>query len=330
MKIFLLILTLVILGCNEPKKFHYDDIPDILENTIPSKSEDLFLNLNLQILPSNKKYILQIVGSDTINILEYDNKNRLIFKLYRQYVHETWNDFYITMIEGHIYDNDILTKTIFLHSNADFVEYNYSYKSNLLEKVLVYEKSFPSVNNNENWKIKYLTNFKQLHSFMDSFDIHNKENLTTELSRTYNENIVTEKRRNLKEKNTIVLNRMVFNEETKKLEYQTSPQTMFIYDENLILKSKIKTEYKDTNIIISKYYYSHDTIDVLEYIESIPFVKRKLVNNNIVYFKYIRNLDTSNYEENLYECDKYGLPCKTTIKNTYEKDSIINIKTIYK
>jgi hypothetical protein len=329
MKIYIVILLIFCFGCNHKKDFNYQNLPDILENVFPSKTEDMFLNLNLEKPIKGISYIIQIIGNDTINIVQFDNQGRLTLKLYRQYVGEFWNDKYVTMVEGHIYSENKIKKSYFLHSNANFSEYHYSFSDNLVSKIKVYEKEFNGMNNNSNFKIKHISNLRELEQVAIEHNLNNEKYFSYSIERNYNGNIVTETRKNKNEKKSIAVDQFIFDNETKKLIFQTSNSSMFTYEKEK-LNSIVRHEYNDTAIIIKKFNYNLDTTFITEICNGEHYWYTNTVNSNAIYFKSLRNFDTSNCEINIYECDKYKIPLRVTIKDTYEKDSIINIKTIYK
>lgn len=138
----------------------YDDV------MITSNSYNLPYNVNFtkETLPKGLKRFEQKQKNEFLNILEYDNQGNLIFKYYRQFVNETWNGKFLTIIERNFYNNkNQLTKTIVLNSNTGSSENEYYYDSeeNL---ILIKIKGLPADGNNNNpWR--YIENLVNSNDF---------------------------------------------------------------------------------------------------------------------------------------------------------------------
>ncbi|UOQ70097.1 hypothetical protein [Hymenobacter cellulosilyticus] len=81
-------------------------------------------------IPDTLRQVVQFGDGVLLNVIEYDQNRRLIFKYYKQYVGEFWNGHYITMITANVYDEEgYLIRRYDLHSNAGlkvtYYEYNW-------------------------------------------------------------------------------------------------------------------------------------------------------------------------------------------------------------
>lgn len=325
----LIILILFLDSCIRKEKFKYNGLPDILYDEIPSLTNDMFLNLQIDSisLPKGYKKIIQTIANDTINILEFDNQKRLLFKQYRQYCSEFMRDKYITMIEAHIYKDNKVVKTISLHSNIGYAVYKYDYKDCNIVSVSKYEKG-SSNNNNPYWFIKHINDMDSLLAFIEDKKIDEKQNLEFKIKRKYNDYTVEEYYKNRTMKDYYLRNIFVFDPDTRLLMYSNYPKKIIGYS-GLKIKSRVQEGSYDNEFTISKYSKIRDTDFIQEYSYGKLCCIEKIFKNNTSYFKYYREFDTTNFVEHSYQLDKYGFPKQVRIFETFGADSIINLTTKY-
>lgn len=330
-RVSIVILFIFFLSCKEQDSNDYKNLPHILNGQIPSLTEDMFLNLMVDSsnLPNNCNYIVQTKGEDTLNIIEFDDKKRMIFKSYRQFVFGNWNGKYLTMIEGHIYENNILKKTYYLHSNCGFKFYKYFYKNKKISNIKEYELNLrDEVNTNPYDYINHIFNINQLIKFTEKIGLDKKSKQISETKREYLKSIVQEYFKRKKTDTFSFSNTFLFDNETKNLIYTKYPNQLLRYNSKNKLSSKISKEIYQEDYYTTKFENIQNSLLVTTLYNGKPFMYRVFKNKNVIYLKYIRNSDSTNFEERKFELDDNNFPKRVIIKDFDKKDTI-NLTTRY-
>lgn len=333
MKYLIILLVFLCFSCSNTK-IDYINLEEIAKNILPSLEDDMFFNLRIDKnqLPDSITEIIQVYNNDTINILKFDSKNNLIFKFYRQYVGEYWNDKYVTMIEAHIYNHEKLTKSYFLHSNTDFEILTYSYYRNNISQMKLYRyQPIESINNNPNYKIKYLHSFKKLLEYISKLDIENSKNLEYTIKRDFRKDSIVELIKT-KNEDDFSIRTKYYVDSLNRIYRITDAFTerAFTFDNNNRI-FKERNYDRTLGITNIDYYYNNDTTRKIESSNGKKISSKILLNQNIIYLEWYRNFDTSNYERYNYVVDGFGVPYKSIIRDSYaDIDSIVILKTYYK
>lgn len=69
-------------------------------------------------IPASLRKVAQYQHDTLLNIVEFDQRGRLRFKYYKQYVGKFWNGRYVTMLTANVYEGNRLVKIYDLHSNT--------------------------------------------------------------------------------------------------------------------------------------------------------------------------------------------------------------------
>lgn len=328
--IYFLIFALLV-SCNKEKV----DLPPLLENIIPSKSEMPFnLVSSENEFPDKIKKFYQLQNTDTLNILEFDNHKNLIFKYYKQYVGNFWKDKFIYMIEANVYNGNKIIKTYYLHSNAGYELFTYDYYGdNIQEMKSYFIGNIKGSNTNSCYFIKQIKSYKDSMDFIKKIENENKNRFNYKITREFSGNKIIESFDSELQDGTYKL--IVLNKKNKieKIEYYAKDKKWdnstkyFEYDNlNNLTKTYSINKHSDT-LKSTEYRIKNSNKIVIKKENEIEISRKEFLKNTVIKYDY-KAADSSYYGVENYLLDKYGVPQKI-LENNQGIDTCYNLKNYY-
>lgn len=331
--IYILILFLFF-SCKEK----YADLPSIVENMIPSQDSEMPFNITLakNELPNKIKKIYQIQNQDTLNILEFDNQKNLIFKYYKQYQGEYWNDKFIFMLEANVYSKNKLIKTYYLHSNVGYELFLYSYSGDNIDEIKSYTlNNIKGTNINQYSFIRKIKDYASCINFVKNLDIEKDKNFNYKINRDFSNNIVKEyfNGRTLQNDNSYKIFKLNSKREIEKIEFYAKNKKWdintkyFEYDSLGKLKKTYSINSKKDTLKSTEYKYDNTKKYKINTENKFEISKKEYFKNHLIKHKY-QGRDNSYSGTDYYELDKYGIPFKI-IEKSRGNDTIYSFKNYY-
>lgn len=313
---YLFVLALLILASCTKRK--HVELPSMVENMLTSMDEDMQFNINpnKKDLPLNIRKICQVLNRDTLNILEYDQNKNLLFKYYKQYEGENWNDKYIYMLEANVYKDGRLVKTYTLHSNAGYELYLYGYDGDNMAEVENYHlDNIKGVNINQYSFIKKIKDYKSCMAFLGKLNIEGKGKPQFHTYRDFSD---TEVREYGEEDDSYELYSLNDKSQVIKIERYTGGKKwntswFFRYNNQQKLAMAYAMHRKDT-IEYTKYRYQGQTTTTTKRVIGEVTTTKTYFRDKLTH-AYFESENNATSRIDNYTLDRYGIPVRKTESN---------------
>jgi hypothetical protein len=162
-KILPLLLALVpgVAGCLQ--RLPSSDLIEI----VPDEDMGNDIAYDTRHIPAGLRKMVQYQRDTIMNILEFDQRGRLVFKYYKQYEGKYLNGLYLTMLSANVYEGSRLVKHYELHSNAGLQVWYYEpswtgMKLNCYHKENDYDQDTAHLNGNAFRFVEKITSWLEL------------------------------------------------------------------------------------------------------------------------------------------------------------------------